>query len=176
MQEIWRDIKGYEGLYQVSNFGRVKSIMFRNNICKKNREKIIKISTSNKNRQYVMLYKNGKRKNLTVHRLVAQEFIPNIEELPEVNHIDGNPQNNNVCNLEWCTKTYNEWHAYHNGLNEKFKQYNELRKKPIIRDDGKIYDCTYSAAKDLNVKVTAVRNVLKNRAQRCKGYKFKYLD
>lgn len=175
-QEIWKDIKGYEGLYQVSNLGRIKSVLFRNNICTKEREKIIKIKTNKCNRQYVMLYKNGKRKNLIVHRLVARAFIPNPNNYLEVNHIDGNPKNNNVGNLEWCTKSYNEWHAYHNGLNEKVRKYNEERKKSIIRNDGKIYDCAYSAAKDLTVTVCAIRDVLKSRTKKCKGYTFKYIN
>lgn len=173
--EIWKDIKGYEGLYQVSNLGNIKSIYFRNNICIKEREKIIKKDTNKHNRQYVMLYKNGKRKNLIVHRLVAEAFIQNPDNLPQINHIDGNPRNNNVSNLEWCTASQNMKHAYINNLNN-FKKYNENHKKRIIRNDGKIYDSAYSASKDLQVTVYSIRDVLKHRIKTCKGYTFQYLD
>ena len=92
MEEIWKDIEGYKGLYQVSNLGRVKSI--RNNIIKK---------PSKLPRGYlqICLCKNGNLKYISIHRLVAQAFIPNSKNLPCVNHKDCNPSNNIVSNLEW---------------------------------------------------------------------------
>lgn len=176
MNEIWKDIKDYEGLYQVSNLGRVKRILFINNKFIKKENKILKIQTNKFNRQYISLYKNNKRKNCTVHRLVAKAFIPNPNNLPEINHIDGNPSNNNVKNLEWCTASYNCKHAYQNGLNEKFKKYNESRKKAIKRSDGKVYSCIYEAIKELNVKSCSLRDALKGRTKTCKGYTWRYVD
>lgn len=174
MNEIWKDVVGYEGLYKVSNTGKVKSMMFINNIVQKPREKIIDIHVSKRNgRCYASLYKNTERKNCTVHRLVAKAFIPNPDNLPEVNHKDGNTLNNNVDNLEWCTKQYNSKHAYENNLS-KLKEYNESQKKPIIRNDGKTYDCAYNAAKDIGVSVCSIRDVLKGRTKSCKGYVFQY--
>lgn len=173
--ELWKDIEGYEGLYQVSNLGRIKSILFRNNICTKEREKIINAETNKRNRQYISLYKNGKRKNIAVHRLVAKAFIPNPNNLPQVNHIDGNPKNNNIKNLEWCSASYNMKHAYINNLS-KLKEYNKKNSKAIIRNDGKKYNNSYDASKELMVSVCSIRDVLKGRIKSCKGYTFKYLN
>lgn len=172
--EIWEDVSGYEGLYQVSNLGRIKRILFINNKIIKTEEKILKCQVSKKRRVYVSLYKNNKRKNCMVHRLVAQAFIPNSDNLPQVNHIDGNSKNNNANNLEWCTAKYNCKHAYENNLS-KLKKYNEKNKKRIVRNDGKIFDSAYSASKELNVSVCSIRDVLKKRIKTCKGYSFKYL-
>lgn len=172
-EEIWKDIVGYEGLYQISNLGRIKRILFINNkvTCKK--EHIISQQINKKNRCYASLYKNNKRKNCIVHRLVATAFIPNPNDLPQINHIDGNPRNNNINNLEWCTASYNNKHAYVNELNN-LKAYNNKRKKIIIRSDGKEYDCVYSASIDMEVSPCSIRDCLKKRIKTCKGYSFKY--
>lgn len=174
MKEIWKDVKGYEGLYKVSNLGNIKRILFINNKVIKKQDKLLKPQINKRNRIYITLYKEGKKKNCIVHRLIAEAFIPNPNNYPEVNHIDGNSLNNNVNNLEWCTKKYNCKHAYDNNLS-KLKKYNENNKKNIIRNDGIIYDSAYSASKDLNVNVCSIRDVLKNRTKSCKGYKFEYL-
>lgn len=101
MEEVWKDIKGYEKLYQVSNLGRVKSL------------KTNKILKSNPTFSYkfVGLYKNKRCKLITIHRLVATTFIENPNNYNIINHIDGNVNNNNVSNLEWCTQKHNmqEW-------------------------------------------------------------------
>ena len=100
MKEIWKDIKNYEGLYQISNLGRVKSLWY-------GREKIL-IPVKLKNGYLrVILCKNGILKTYYVHRLVAEAFLDNPNNLPQVNHKDENKQNNNVENLEWCTNEYN---------------------------------------------------------------------
>lgn len=103
MIEIWKDIKGYEGLYQVSNLGRVKSL--GNN--KRRKEKILKQVEDGGGYLFVLLCKNGKGKMFKVHRLVAQAFTPNPNNYPQVNHKDENKQNNCVWNLEWCDCKYN---------------------------------------------------------------------
>lgn len=114
----WRDIKGYEGLYQVSNTGLVRSV---DRITTGNRKRAIKgkvLSAGENQFGYfvVALCKNGKRKMERVHRLVAIAFLPSDNERPFINHKDGNPKNNHVSNLEWCTQKENVQHAYDTGL------------------------------------------------------------
>ena len=99
-KEIWKDIKGFEGHYQVSNFGRVKSIKFR-------KERILKPANNGCGYLYVNLSKNGKYNIYLIHRLVALIFISNPNNLPEINHRDEDKTNNKVENLEWCDRKYN---------------------------------------------------------------------
>ena len=105
--EIWRDIEAYEGLYKVSNFGRVKSFHF-------GREKLLKAGVSNTGYANVSLTKNKTKKNFHIHVLVARAFLPNPEGKREVNHIDGDKTNNCVENLEWVTGSENTRHAIQN--------------------------------------------------------------
>lgn len=122
MEEIWKDIPNYEGFYQISNLGRVKSLdLFvntRNNNKRKRKGKILKQHNNGHGYLYVVLSKNNKQKRFYVHRLVANVFILNHNNLPEVNHKDENSLNNNVFNLEWCTSKYN---ANYGKRNEKMK-------------------------------------------------------
>ena len=101
--EIWKDVKDYEGLYQVSNMGRVKSLNYRNT----GKEKIMKGFDNGHGYLFVVLFKDGKDKKCRINRLVAQAFLENPQNLPEVNHKDNIRTNNCVDNLEWCTKQYN---------------------------------------------------------------------
>lgn len=104
--EIWKDVTGFEGLYQVSNFGNVKSFRkWQRASCPD--EYILKHFINNKDYHQVMLYKDGIKKKFLVHRLVAQEFVPNPNNLPHVNHLDENKHNNSASNLEWCTPLAN---------------------------------------------------------------------
>lgn len=124
-EEVWKDIEGFEGLYQVSNFGRVKSLaryMCPKGYSQLKTERLLRTHISLDNGYvYVQLTKNSKGFTKKVHRLVAQTFISNLDNLPQVNHIDGNKQNNNVENLEWCTQSQNIQHAYKNGLGNQIK-------------------------------------------------------
>lgn len=116
MTEIWKDICGYEGLYQVSTLGRVKSLskysgcVFRNDFIKKT-------GVKSNGYEVVCLSKNGIKKTYCVHRLVAVAFIPCDDNRLDVNHIDGNKLNNTVVNLEWCSRSENVRHAVSIGLN-----------------------------------------------------------
>lgn len=106
--EEWKDIVGYEGRYQVSNLGRVKSL--KRKVGVKNRstpEKILKEHLQKEGYYTVVLYKNGEPRRLSVHRIVAEAFLYNPNNYPVVNHKDENKGNNNVNNLEWCTVIYN---------------------------------------------------------------------
>lgn len=111
MKEIWKDIKDYEGLYQVSNWGRVKSLkrlVKKWNGSRTVSEKILQPLIQSNGYYYVGLVKNNKRINYKIHRLVAEHFIPNPNNYKEVNHKDENKTNNVVTNLEWCDRKYNQ--------------------------------------------------------------------
>ena len=110
--EIWKDIVGYEGLYKVSNFGRIKSFSRRGTT-----KKILKPWINRQGYLIVDLCKNSKSKHFPIHRLVATAFIQNPENKPEPNHEDGNKFNNHVSNLKWVTKSENIQHAMNSGLN-----------------------------------------------------------
>ena len=174
--EEWRDIQGYDGFYQVSNCGRVRSMYFHNNHATIKRVKVLKTVTNKSNRVYVSLHNDGKRKNCTVHRLVACAFLPNPDQLPEVNHIDGNPSNNNVENLEWCTKKYNAQHAYDNDLNH-FKSYNESIKKKVIRDDGVVYPSIRECARANGVTQMTLKGAIFHRKNQrfANGHEFRLM-
>ena len=109
-EEIWKDIKGYEGLYQISNYGRVKS--FGGKIRSHKNDMILKLKIRN-TYNVTNLTKNDKKKSFQIHRLVAEAFIPNPNNYPIVNHKDENPLNNYVDNLEWCTQKFNVIHSRH---------------------------------------------------------------
>ena len=106
MEEIWKDVKGYEGYYQVSNLGRVKGLLaIKQYKC----GRILKTYSNYKGKGYlkVKLYKNTVKKMFYVHRLVADAFLPNPYNYPDINHKDENPHNNSVNNIEWCNESYN---------------------------------------------------------------------
>lgn len=146
MKEEWLPVGGYEGLYEVSNLGRVRSVeryIFDHGL---ETERYVPSTvlkpwrSSHKTKdhvyyQMVTLCRNGKIKRVGVHRLVAKAFIPNPLNKPQINHIDGNPQNNNVKNLEWVTNGENSQHAYDNNLNQE----GQLR----IEYQGEIHSLTY---------------------------------
>lgn len=139
--EEWRDIKGYEGLYQVSSLGRVKSLCgYDNRKRNKIKEKVLKniLQKQGKGYYFVTLWRGGeKAKRASVHRLVANAFLENQDNKPCVNHIDGNTKNNRADNLEWCTYKENTEHAYNNGF------FKESGKQKIVivldKEDNKEY-------------------------------------
>lgn len=134
MNEIWKDIKGYEGLYKVSNHGRVRAMkktVKTNGVVRVLKEKILKFSICRLGYSKHVLYKGkGTRKEFKTHRLVAIAFIKNPKNKPCVNHKDGDKENNYFWNLEWCTRSENSIHAYENGLHNWVK-YNHPTKKTI---------------------------------------------
>lgn len=103
MNEIFKDVPGYEGLYQVSNLGRVKSLNYNHT----GKEKILKPGIEQWGYYHIILQKNCIRKKYRLHRLVAEVFLPNPNNFDQVNHKDENKKNNRVDNLEWCTCSYN---------------------------------------------------------------------
>jgi len=147
-EEIWKDVVGYEGLYQVSNLGRVRSLGFD----KWHKGKIIKGCFDGKKKYlFVSLYKGGKSKGFNIHRLVATAFIPNPKNLPQVNHKDEDKTNNCVDNLEWCDASYNM--NYGTAMKRMIATRNESNKKEEIVAKckaTKIANNSYSAEKPVN--------------------------
>lgn len=135
IEEIWKDIKGYVGLYQISNLGRVKSLKRITVDGKTIKERILKPGTDKPGYEFIILRKNNKSHNLMIHRLVAEAFIENPNKYSCVNHKDGNKLNNNVSNLEWCTYSYNLKHAI---LIGKVKNQCKITRKVTVKYDEKI--------------------------------------
>lgn len=156
MKEIWKDIEGYEGLYQVSNLGRV----MRNG-------RTLKPNIVGRGYEAVSLCKNANVTKVLVHRLVAKTFIDNPNNYAQVNHIDENKRNNIVENLEWCTNEYNIAYGTR-GLS--------YSKRIICRNTGKHYDSVKSAAKDLNLIPQSISAVLTKRRKTIKGLVFEYAE
>ena len=113
--EDWKEITGYEGYFEVSNLGNFRSkdriIKYKQNGTRNYPGKPLKTETIVEGYQRIVLMKDGIKKRFMCHRIVAQEFIPNPNNKPFVNHIDGNPANNKAENLEWCTQEENEQHS-----------------------------------------------------------------
>lgn len=141
--EEWKDIAGFEGMYQVSNMGQVRSLDRLDSRGYKYKGRTVKPSTS-KGYQYAHLCKLSKYTTISIHRLVALAFIPNPDNLPQVNHIDGNKQNNHVSNLEWVTEKENINHAWDNGLATNSGENNVLAK--LTEDDVRFIRSNYNPA------------------------------
>ena len=120
-QEVWRPIEGTNGKYDVSNFGRVRSL-------KCGKVRIMPQTQQHHNYRAFMIHVDHKPQCRKVHREVALAFIPNPDNLPEVNHIDGNKENNHVSNLEWCTRSHNVKHSFDTGLKQPHRWTADERK------------------------------------------------
>lgn len=174
MEEIWKDIKGYENEYLVSNLGRIKSIKNGKNL-------IMKLDTEKKGYLSVKLYKNGKRKSYKVHRLVAIAFIENPYNKPEVNHIDAIRSNNNVNNLEWVTSKENIEHQVKIG-NHKIDGVEKIKRKVIKYDLStneiiKEYESCMEAVRENGGScANNISMVCNGKRKSYKGFGYKYKD
>lgn len=172
IEEEWRDIAGYEGKYQVSNLGRVKSLNY-NNTCK---ERCLEPNKNSLGYLQVILCKNGKRDSHSIHRLVAEAFIPNPNNLPQVNHKDENPSNDMVDNLEWCDRKYNI--NYGTAIERMLKRRNGPRKeRPVICvENGVVYPSSQEASRQTGVHQGNIISCCQGRYKSAGGYHWKYSD
>jgi len=173
MSEIWKPIKGYEGLYEVSNMGRVKSLarmvkhpagglLFK-------KEKILSFGRLNNFYPGVALCKNGIPKSTKVHKLVTEAFIGDIPPGFEVNHKNGIKTDSNADNLEIVLPKKNINHAYETGLNPR-------RRKIIRINDGKIFNSMTDAAKEINGNVSNIHKACNGQLKTHKGFSFAYYN
>lgn len=191
MKEVWKDIKGFEGRYQVSNLGRVKSLCYHNGTS----ERILRQRNNLSGNPIVNLYKKGSDKGTlkTVHRLVAEQFIPNENNFPMINHKDENPKNNNVRNLEWCDCSYNvlyslkrhperiekikEKRKRKNGYkrkNEPYKYKSAVIQKTMNGEEIKIFKNTREVCKEMNFSQSPILECCKGNRKTAYGYKWEF--
>ncbi len=177
----WLKIKGFNN-YSVSSDGSVRN---DNNL------RLLRPTTNSRGYLYVVLSNNGKTTTKKVHRLVAETFIDNPDNKPQVNHIDGNKQNNNVSNLEWTTAQENTNHfwqfldnEYHkqnrlNGHKNSIRSYSlseHPRARKVLRvDDNKVYNCLTEAALDSNTTESLISQVCRGKRHTTGGYKWRYV-
>lgn len=169
-KEIWVDIKGYEGLYQVSNLGRVKSLNYR----RTGKEKILKPIKMKRQYIKVQLCKNRKPKQYMIHRLVAQAFIPNPDNKEQVNHINGNKADNRVENLEWCTNSENTQHAFENGLN-KYNYTDKTPQRVYCIEFDMSFESLTQAEKVTGANHSDIGKVARGERKSAKGLHFIYI-
>lgn len=172
MKEIWKDIENYEGLYQVSNLGRIKSFP-RNGTIKQ--ERILKQTIDNNGYLIVGLHKNNKAKKVCVHWLVANAFIPKKETDEVINHIDGNKLNNTLNNLERCTQSHNVKESIRLGLQIP---YNE---KPVIQYDlqgnfVKEWKSGSEAGRQLNISQSNISACCRGLRRQANGFVWKFKE
>lgn len=175
--EIWADVKGYEGLYLISTYGNCKTTNYRPGYGRipEDINDIMKIENPDNHQGYctIKLSKNGKKRTARIHRLVAEAFIPNPNNYPCVNHIDGNKLNNNVNNLEWCTEKQNMEHAAKFNLVNRGKQ--QYVKQLTL--DGKlikIHKSIREASRETNICRDSITKCLKGKQQQCNNFKWEY--
>lgn len=173
MEEVWKEIPGYEGLYLVSNLGQVKSLKKSSKFHSPD-EYILKSYNINSGYRIVELYdKNRHKRKISVHRLVAFAFLPNPNNLPCVNHKDCNKLNNCVDNLEWCTYKYN------NSYKPTLIKIKKSKGRPVAQYDGDgfwvaTYRSSADAARQLGVSSTSIRACCNGKYPQAHGYLWRY--
>lgn len=189
--EVWKDIKGYEKLYQISNKGRVRSldrpVLQRNDSIQIKKGLVLKLAKNHKGYSMVNLSKYNKKDFRSVHRLVALHFIENPEKKEQVNHIDGNKENNSVSNLDWVTASENIRHAINNGLMiinkenlaKATKKANKVNQKKVNQYDlnGELintFNSMVEAEEKTSAKAKGISEVVRGKQVTAGGYIWRY--
>ena len=170
MEEIWKDIEGYEK-YQVSNLGRVRSLNFR----RTGKVQVLKPGKNKCGYLLVNLCKDGKLKSCLVHRLVAQAFLPNLDNLPQVNHRDEDKENNLLDNLEFCTSKYNNNYGSHS------QRMSKTRSIPVaqLTKEGElitVYYGTREASRQTGISQGNISECCRGKLKTCGGFIWKYVN
>ena len=174
MNEIWKNVKGYEELYKVSNTGKILNIK---------KDRLIKSKKNNRDYVQIRLYKDGKVEHWLLHRLVAANFIDNPNGYPQVNHIDEDKNNNNASNLEWCTNYYNRHYGtgYQRSVeNHDYKKIARLNSKPVKQfdKDGNLLNTYFGvkeAERQTNINEANIRRSIR-QGYFAGGYKWEYAN
>lgn len=180
--EVWEDVKDFEGTYQISNLGKVKSlariIEYHNGFNRRVKERILYIYYPDGGYPMVLLHTQSKKRRATVHRLLAEAFIPNPENKPQINHKNGNKHDFRIENLEWATAKENSAHALTNGLHKPIPPFRE--KVGVIQlKDGKvvrIFPTTHDVAKagfDRRAVYQCIRGQQRRKSH--KGYQWAFV-
>ena len=180
MEEIWKDIDGYEGLYQISNLGNVKSL----NYCGRGYAKNLTPKCNNSGRLWVELRGRGNPKQMLIHRLVGMAFIPNPNNYPQINHIDENPKNNRVENLEWCTGSYNiqyflerhprQWHPNLTSRGRKVIRTKQIVQLDLSGNVVRVWDNLVSIRHETGWNDWHIEECCKGNRHKAKGYIWRY--
>lgn len=191
--EVWKDIKGYEGIYQISNLGRVRMLVFRNNRYAINKIRMKKIYQPKNKKDYQkvgLTDKLGRTKKHLIHRLVASAFVPNPLNELFVNHKDENKQNNRYDNLEWCSREYNNQYSFklhpERIKSMQTKEVEEKRIKKLSKRvnqynlDKSILIATYSSSKEAG-RITGlsqgnISNCCRGLYKQAYGYIWEYAN
>lgn len=160
--EEWKDVKGFERYYEISNKG---------NLRRKGKSNFIKFRKNKDGYYLVNLCADGIRKTMQIHRIVAETFIPNPNSYPCVNHKDEDKNNNSVSNLEWCTVEYNNNYGKRENNKKRKVAQMDLPTGSIL----KIFPSILLASKEANINPGGISNVLKGKAKTAGGYFWKYL-
>lgn len=174
MTEKWTPVAGYEGLYEVSDQGRVKSlgrlIRSKGNGHRNIPERVLKPCMNPNGYAMVALCKDGVIERVGIHRVVAKAFIPEVEGKPFVNHINAVRNDNRACNLEWCTQKENIQHAVRIGTKKP------PQGKQLVRSDGVIFESITAAARAIGSPHSNIQFHLKGERNHVKGYTFAYVE
>ena len=171
-QEIWRDVVGFEGLYEVSNLGNVNRLVKYNGAHKPR-----KLRMDRYGYKYVRLWKNGKAKYFTVHRLVAMAFIPNPENLPCINHKDEDRTNNDVNNLEWCTVKYNSNYGGRNEKLSKSMRNHPNKSKPVMCvETQEVFPSAREVERQTGIRNEQILQCCKKPNRTARGYHWQFIQ